>query len=243
MSGWQIAIIVIIVLFFLLEMKNRRERLVYRQLEEMSAELLEGRFRRNPVQRRRFMRALARFAYTKNGVKLAYALARSTMDRCAAAEDKVACLMLCAFCLEEMGQAQKALETYEIVRKMEPDFLLCMDRRAHLLSSMEHYAAIEAYEEILARKPQDCRQRNNYASALIRMRQYEEAVEQLQILLEMDENFSTAYGLLALAHARMGNREEMEAALNAAAAHGQDTEPLRRIIKEDMEVQGNCKEE
>jgi len=237
MNRFAIGIIIAAVLILWIEIKNRRERPIFRQVEEAFKELLAGRFEREPLHRRRFMRALAHYASGEKGTQMAYVLAGSTLKRCHAPEDITACLILCGLCLEDMGRAEEALELFEEACEREPDFIIAKEKRAHVLSVMADPKAADAYAEVVALCPDDNVYLNNYASALIRLNQNREAVAQLEILLKRDAGFGNAYALLALAYARLRDFESMEKTIAAAVAHGMDENELRAILDADQSKQ------
>lgn len=234
MSKWIIAVIAIAVYVVLLEMKNRRERPFYRQLEEAYKELLEGRFEKDPVHRRRFMRSLAHYASGSKGSRMGYALAQSTLNRCSGEKEKNACRFVCAMCLEDMGRPEEALAIYESVCEQEPDFIIAKEKRAHVLSVLADPKAADAYAEVVALCPDDNVYLNNYASALIRLNQNREAVKQLEILIERDAEFISAYGLLVLAYSRLKDAQSVEKTIATAVAHGMDENKLRGILHADQ---------
>ncbi|MBQ8814846.1 MAG: hypothetical protein IJZ85_10185 [Lachnospiraceae bacterium] len=235
MKGWLIGLCVAAILVVLLELKNRRERPLYQKLEESYKELLEGRFQNEPVMRRRFMRALARYVYHENGHKMALAMFATTSRRTQAKENRMACILMIGICFEDAGQWGDALKAYDAVCREEPFWGMALKRRAHLLSRMKDPACVDAYEQVIRRYPGDAVQYNNFGSALYRVDRYEEAVEKLRYALELDDTLHSARGVLAMVYAYMGDEENAAKAFQDAVDHGQNAEELRNVIEQELE--------
>ena len=229
MTKW---LIVLIVLVAWLEIKNRKERPVYEQVERENAELLEGRFQGNPVLRRRFMRALVRYCCSDGYNNLAYTLAQNAAKMATKPEDRAACALLMAFNLEERGDYAEAIDLYDTVLSAEPDNLTALHRKAKALGVIQEEDCIGVFEELIRRAPDDAVYRNNYGSALLRINHFEEAETQLKKAIELDKNLTSPYGLLVLAYYAMEDSEKTEAAIADAVTHGADEAQLRQACKD-----------
>ena len=158
---------VLLVLFVLLEIKNRKERKLFRQVEAENRELLEGRFK-NPVLRRRFMRALVRYCCTEGGSKQTLILAVNAATMAKEPCDQAACSYLIGCCYERLDNYQQAANNFIEACEYEPEFLIAQVQRARMLSLMRNEACIEAFETVLRLAPENVAQRSNYGMALLR---------------------------------------------------------------------------
>lgn len=228
-------VVVLLVLFVLLNAKNRRERAVFQQVEEQNSELLEGRFR-NPVLRRRFMRALVRHCTTEGGDKLALTLAMNAAAMAKEPRDQAACRYLVGCCYEELEEYAQALLHFKEACGLESDFLIAQIKRARLLSLMRDPSCVGAFEMVLSLAPDSAAQHSNYGMALLRLGRYEESEMQLKKAIELKQDFVTPRELLAMLYEVMGETELAEAAMRAAVAYGSDENDVRQAIREFKET-------
>jgi len=233
--NWTTILVLVVLLFVSSAMKNRRLKPLYAQLEEKFAEVLAGRFEGKPVWRRKFMRALFRYACERNGARMAYGQFKSVQKHVEDEGDKMACELLMGMCMEEMGAAGSALEAYEKVMAGEGPAGVATRRRAHLLAQMDDERALAAYEAILRERPDDPVQRINYASALIRLGDPAYALEQLEQAEQLGRELRSVHELKMLAYVRLGREEEADAALERAVAEGGDEASLQQILDEELQ--------
>jgi len=226
------AVVVLLVLFVLLNMKNRKERKLFQQVEAENQELLAGRFRGNPVLRRRFMRALVRYCCTEGGSKQALILAVNAATMAKEPCDLAACYYLVGCCYEKLENYQQAANSFIDACEAEPDMLIAQVQRARMLSLMRHEACIGAFETVLRLAPENVAQHSNYGMALLRLGRYEECEAQLKKAIEMKPDFRTPRELLVMLYDVMGETELAEAALRAAVAYGSDAEEVRQAAAE-----------
>jgi len=231
MSGWLIALIVFAVLFVMMEIRNRKQRPLFEQVEKENAALLEGRFQSNPVLRRRFMRALVRYCFSDGFDQTALALAVNADRMAVNDEDRAACALLIAFNLERRGDYAEAIDLYDTVIAIEPDNMIALSRKARALGALQEEDCVEAFEEVIRREPDDAVWRNNYGSALLRIKRFEEAEVQLRKAIELDGSMLSARELLVLALSGMES-DGLEAAMADAAAHGSDPARMKETIAE-----------
>ena len=236
MSAWQIVLLVIVVLFTYLEIKNRRERPYYEKLERENAALLEGRFQGSPVLRRRFMRALMRYCISDGYSNLAFQLAQNAAKMAKNPEDRAACALLMAFNLEEAGNYAEAIDLYDKVLYVEPDNMIALQRKAKALGEIREEDCVEVFEEVIRRAPDDYAYRNNYGKALLYIGRYDEAIAQLNKAIEIDDRRSSAYGWLVAAYTLMEDHDAKESAIAAAVARGADESELRASCKTILEI-------
>ena len=235
MSTWQIVLIVLVVWFVLLEIRNRKQRPLFKKVERENSELLDGRFQGNPVLRRRFMRALVRYCCSQGFDRTAFALAQNAARMAKDPLDRAACALLMAFNLEENGDYAEAIDLYDTVLDAEPGNMIALRRKAEALGTIQEEDCIEVFEELIRRAPNDYAYRNNYGTALLRIRHFEAAEVQLKKAIEFDDKPSNAHELLALAYAAMNKSEEAEAAISAAVARGSDESDLRENCRKFLE--------
>ena len=235
MNKWLIALIVFAVWFVLMEISNRRQRPLFEKVEKENAELLEGRFQKNPVLRRKFMRALVRYCCTPGFDKIAFAQAQGAAKMAKDPLDRAACVLLMAFNLEENDDYAEAIDLYDKVLYAEPYNLLALSRKASALGMLREEDCVEVFEELIRYAPDNAVYRNNFGSALLRIRRFEEAEVQLKKAIELNDGRSNPYELLVLAYSAMNNSEAAEEALAEAVARGSDEQSLRQTCKTFLE--------
>ena len=94
---------------------------------------------------------------------------------------------------------------------------------------------VEVFEELIRYAPDNAVYRNNFGSALLRIRRFEEAEVQLKKAIELNDGRSNPYELLVLAYSAMNDSEAAEEALAEAVARGSDEQSLRQTCKTFLE--------
>lgn len=235
MSKWLIVLIVLAVWFVLMEISNRRQRPLFEKVERENAALLEGRFQSNPVLRRKFMRALVRHCCAPGFDRIAFAQAQSAARMARDPLDRAACALLMAFNLEDNDDYAEAIELYDSVLDAEPNNLIALSRKASALGMLREEDCVEVFEELIRRAPDNPVYRNNYGSALLRIRRFEDAEAQLKKAIELNADLPNPYELLTLAYSAMNDSEAAESALAEAVARGSNEQSLRQTCKTFLE--------
>lgn len=243
MNKWLIVLGVLAVWFVLMEIQNRKQRPLFEKVEKENPELLDGRFQKNPVLRRKFMRALVKYCCTQGFSPLAFAQARGAAQMAKEPLDRAACAMLMALNLEEKGDygaLVEAIRLYDEVLEAEPFNLKALYLKAKALGAIGEADCVELFEEVIRRAPDNYIYHNNYGSALLRIRRFEEAEVQLKKAAELNDSLSNPHELLYLLYSAADRREEAEHAFSAAVNRGSDESGLRAACRTFLE---NLKEE
>ena len=226
---WIVAIFA--VLFVLLEVKNRKERPFFQKLEKLNADILEGCFVKDPVSRRRFLRGLAHF--TNGRMDLAQTLFVTTARRAKAPEDEAICSYMASKTLAKTGNNDMALSYAKRAVELQPERKHIRIEYARMLARNRDEAALDEFEKLITEDPANPLLYHSYGNAYILLDSPENAIVAFERTLELDPDFNGTHGLMMLAYAMLGDRENAAKWYNAAVEHGENAEQLSSIM-EDM---------
>jgi tetratricopeptide (TPR) repeat protein len=120
--------------------------------------------------------------------------------------------------LEEFRRTQGSIAAYQAALRIKPDFHLCSNRIAYILSGLERYDEAEPYFlAVLRADPGNAVAHFNLGYTQEKRGQIENAIVAFRQATRLNSKIDRAWYGLGLAHAALGQHEEAAKALHEAA--------------------------
>lgn len=140
-----------------------------------------------------------------------YALAKSLLERVPAAEVTPDALQKLGFCLEQLGDTERAATTYQWANDLKPHSAWTLRRLAMCHRALGLYAeALTAYDELATFAPEDAGLALRQAECHIYLKQYDEAFKYLFKANYLDADSEQATRALAWCSLLTGKYEQAE---------------------------------
>ncbi len=227
-----IAIIVLAVAVFIVQLVRRKTRPFYQALDKKYAHLLEGRFA-DPKQARQFKNALA--AYETQQYTSALKQLKKQLSQLKDPQDQALCHFIMGCCDDEQRQYAPAQRAYEEAARLDPDLLAAQSNLATLLDIVgQPEKSADMLRFLLEKWPGDARLHMNYAAALTHLHRDAQAVQEFMKALELDGTLLDARISLSVLFARMGQGKKSQEWVQDAVFHGADEVRLRGMIESEL---------
>lgn len=169
--------------------------------------------------------------FTANMPKAAIAKLEKLAPQCRDDVERYAIAIICALAYIKLNKYENAILEYNRAVVIHPTSKLAYTIGTNYQRMGELKKARESYDFALDLDPSNIEARASMATAFVASRKYEQALEQAEMALEMDENFSSALATCAICYGITGNDTLYHDYTQRAVQNGYSEEKIRNTVK------------